>query len=86
MTKKTFKNKINPAMQYISTADYQTNDETNKIPDGYKINTQYIEKRNRRVHLLIQQSLYNKINEKSTAENRSINDLIHSILEESLGR
>lgn len=86
MTKKTL-NIDNPAMQFISqpitTEKKETPTETEKAPAGYKANPLYVEKRSRRVQLLLQPSLHEKIKEKAEQSKCSINDLIHSILEQA---
>ena len=50
-------------------------------PEGRKTNQDYIETRSKRFHLLLQPSLYKALKDRARAEERSINDLIHSILE-----
>lgn len=79
MAKKTL-NLDNPAMQFISTP---TEDEakTDTIPDGYKISPYFIEKRSKRLQLLLQPSLYEKIKMRADRKGCSVNDLIHNILE-----
>ena len=44
----------------------------------------YIEKRTRRVQLLLQPSLYKQIKKIATANDSSVNDVIHRILENAL--
>ena len=44
----------------------------------------YIEKKNRRVQLLIQPSLYNKIKTRADTEGKSVNEVVNSILESAL--
>jgi hypothetical protein len=51
-----------------------------------KRNPLYIETRSRRLNLLIQPSLHNRIKELASAKNTSVNDLIHVILEEYADR
>lgn len=50
------------------------------IPDGYKIVR--IEKRSKRLQMLIRPSLYNKIKIKADSEGCSANDIMHRALEE----
>lgn len=82
--KKTF-NLQNPALQFIST---QTNQpEQNalpKAPEGYKQNPIYIEKKTRRLQLLMQPSLYNKLKARAQNNGCSVNDTLHVILAEAL--
>lgn len=98
MTKKTFKDNINPAMSFISQEtidkaegdtqtvkkDAITNSRPQKAPDGYKINPLYIEVKSARLQLLVQPSLKEKLKEKAKREGRSLNDLVHTILEDAL--
>jgi Ribbon-helix-helix protein, copG family. len=51
-----------------------------------KRNPLYIETRSRRLNLLIQPSLHNRIKELARAKDSSVNDLIHVILEEYADR
>ena len=90
--KKSFKADLNPAMQFISTPSEETTTGTGEgvastkyAPEGYKVNPFYIEKRSKRLQLLVQPSLLDKLKGKAKAEGRSVNDLVHSILEEAFG-
>lgn len=90
---KSFKNNIspvlNPAMQFIDTPDKPEKNEItltqpkapSNMPEGYKINPLYIETKSRRVQLLLQPSLFDKVKNQATATGISVNELIHSILE-----
>ncbi len=49
-----------------------------------KINPIFIEKRNKRLNLRLQTSLYEKLKNKASREGRSMNEKVHSILEEAL--
>ena len=53
-------------------------------PEGMKVDYRYIEKRTRRVQLVLQPSLYTKIKEKAALLEMSFNDYCHKVLEESL--
>lgn len=94
MAKKTFKDSINPAMSFISqesidraegetpaTADAKKPD---KAPEGYKLNPLYVETKSKRLQLLIQPSLHEKLKKKAQAEGTSVNDLVNSILQDAL--
>lgn len=86
MAKKTL-NFDNPAMQFISTpieerAEAPKTATTEQAPIGYKANPLYIEKRSKRVQLLMQPSLHEKVKAKAEQSGCSINDLIHNLLEE----
>ena len=57
-----------------------------KEQQGFKPNPEYIETRNKRVQLLMQPSLYKQLKARAKREKRSLNDLVHSILEENAER
>lgn len=84
--KKSFKADLNPAMQFISTPaeEAPATTTTAPAPAGYKVNPLYIETKSKRLQLLVQPSLLEKLKGKAKAEERSVNDLVHSILEEAL--
>ena len=96
MAKKTFKDSINPAMSFISQesidraeGEAPTTEETAKprpakAPEGYKLNPLYIETKSERLQLLVQPSLKAKLKKKARQEGTSVNNLVHSILEEAL--
>ena len=82
MPKKDFKN--NPALRFLSAADPA--EPTQEAAPQYpmKRNPLYIETKSRRVQLMFQPSLYNKIKTLATEQGKSINDTIHSILDEHI--
>lgn len=83
MPKKDFKN--NPALQFISTADPAEPTPAEETPQyPMKRNPLYIETKSRRVQLMFQPSLYNKVKALATEQGKSINDTIHSILDEHI--
>lgn len=89
--KKSFKADLNPAMQFISTPAEETTTgagegvtSTKDAPEGYKVNPLYIEKRSKRLQLLVQPSLYDKVKAQAETEGCSVNDYIHRVLEEAL--
>ena len=62
----------NPALQFISTAETETQPEerepmpaqpkpSQKPPKGYKLNPLYVETKSRRLQLVLQPSLYDKV-------------------------
>ena len=80
--KKSFKN--NPALQFINTPPIEETqhypvDPINNIPK--KPNPLYIETRSKRLNLLIQPSLHEKLKYVAKTQNISINELIHKVLE-----
>ena len=108
-SKKTFKENISPAMQFISETATEPVEQGEKLsasvahregggfssvplpigaahgkpPEGYKLNPLYIETKNKRVQLLIKPSLYAIIKTMADRDNRSVNDMIHLLLEEA---
>lgn len=89
--KKSFKADLNPAMQFISTPAEETTTgagegvaSTKDAPEGYKVNPLYIEKRSKRLQLLVQPSLYDKIKAQADTEGCSVNDFIHRVLEDAV--
>jgi len=87
--KKSFKSDLNPALQFISTQEApeqeaeQEQPRAAKAPEGYKLNQLYIEKKSKRVQLLMQPSLFEKVKARANREGLSFNELVHSILEEA---
>ena len=90
MGKKTFSNsirseEISPAMQFISKPEStEQPKKTTDAPEGYKVNPLYIELKSRRLQLLLQPSLHEKIKKQAAAEGISVNEFVHSTLEEKL--
>lgn len=83
MAKKNFKD--NPALQFISTADPAEPTPTEEAPQyPMKRNPLYIETKSRRLQLLLQPSLYNKIKALADEQSKSINEVVHSILDEHI--
>lgn len=87
MPKKSFKDSINPAMNFISQESIERAEgiqEPATAPEGYKLNPLYVETKSRRLQLLIQPSLHEKLKKRAEREHTSVNDLIHTILQEEL--
>ena len=59
--------------------DFQVAQEA--TPEGYKINPFYVETRSKRLQVLMQPSLYEKLKAAAISKKRSVNDHIHTILE-----
>lgn len=84
--KKSFIDSIeNPADVFIS-APTAAKPQDEQPPQGFKPNPEYIETRSKRVQLLMQPSLYKQLKARAKREKRSLNDLVHSILEENAER
>ena len=73
---------INPAMQFISIPE----EKPDAPPPGYKYNPLYVETKSRRLQLLIQPSLHDKVRDKAQQAGVSVNELVHTILEEAMGK
>ena len=74
MAKKSFNN---PALNFITTGPapaVQAN-----VP--MKPNPLYVETRSKRLQLLMQPSLHQKLKARAAARGQSLNDLIHQVLE-----
>lgn len=87
MAKKNF-NLENPAMQFISTgAEAVKKEEAETIapaPEGFKINPLYLEKKSRRLQLLMKPSIYEKLKARADREGNSVNDVVNNLIEEAL--
>lgn len=85
MAKKSFKD--NPALQFISAADEQeapqATPNTAKAPAGYKVNPLYVETKSRRLQLVLQPSLFERVKARATASGLSVNEYIHQLLDEA---
>lgn len=88
MAKKSFKEGIeNPAMQFISLEPeqaYRRGSDEEAIPEGYKLDPKYVEKKTRRVQLLLKPSIYDKAKSTAEAQGKSLNDFINNLLEKEL--
>lgn len=74
---------FNPVNQFISQ-EAKVEREEATIPEGYKIDPNLIEKKTRRLQLLLQPSLYEKLKKRAFEEGKSVNDTLHNILEKAL--
>ena len=97
MAKKTFKD--NPALQFISEPEAHEDEEPTpaeaqpaaepqreqaETAGGFKIQIKKAEPRSRRVQLLMEPSLFRKIEATAGAYHLSINELIHQIIEQAM--
>ena len=91
---KTFKKEDNPAMSFISQESIDKVDGkpegkattprgNRKPPEGYKLNPEFIEKRDKRVQILLQPSLYREAKAVSAELGISLNDFIHRAIQEA---
>lgn len=54
----------------------------NPDPENYKLNYEYVEKKSRRVQLLLKKSVYEKAKNRAEKLGISVNDYINRVLEE----
>jgi len=94
MSGKSFKKEKNPALQFISSQaenKIQADNEISNDNQEQEINAEvpmkrnplYIETKSKRVQLLMQPSLYSRLKEIAVQKGTSVNDLIHTVLEQS---
>lgn len=93
MAKKSFINKDNPVMNFISQPSIEAVDGkpegatspkgTRKAPAGYKPNPEFIETKSKRVQILIQPSLHKDAKAVSEELGISLNDFIHRAIQEA---
>ncbi len=99
MAKKDFKAQaaaqLDPITQFISAAEQEPPtittpaadaEPTAEIKEGYKINPLYVEKKTKRVQLVMQPSLYERAKEASQAAGLSFNDYVHKALKSYLDK
>jgi len=58
---------------------------TTDAPEGYKANPAFVETKSRRLQLLMQPSLHDRIKARAAAEGLSVNEFVHKTLEEAIG-
>lgn len=90
MAKKSFKD--NPALQFISTAEEEEQEVAQtqeapttaaKAPEGYKLNPLYVETKTRRLQLVLQPSLFDRVKKGAKKSGLSVNEYVHRILDEA---
>lgn len=88
MPKKSFKG--NPALQFITTAEPEpqpadqpepTPRIAEKPPAGYKLDPRFVEVKSRRLQLVLQPSLYERVKAKAAATGISVNEYVHQVLD-----
>ena len=93
MAKKTFKD--NPALQFISKAEEEEKEVTPaqeapttaaKAPEGYKLNPLYVETKTRRLQLVLQPSLFDRVKKEAKKCGLSVNEYVNRILDEATKR
>ena len=53
-------------------------------PEGYRLDYGIVETKSRRVQLLMQPSLHNRLKEAAAAQGMSFNEFVHKILEKAM--
>lgn len=88
MAKKSFKD--NPALRFISTAKEEQEvipekevATTQNAPEGYKLNPLYVETKSRRLQLVLQPSLFDRVKTLADKSELSINEYVHRILDQA---
>lgn len=80
--KKTDAKKANKPVQKKAEKPVQKTEATiAKAPEGYKINPMYVEVKSKRVQLVLQPSLFEKVKALAAKNGDSVNNTIHAILE-----
>lgn len=91
--KKSFKG--NPALNFITTPENEEQPEQvqefvevsvpakipNTPPAGYKMNPMYVETKSRRLQLVLQPSLYERVKKAAKDADLSVNEYVHQILD-----
>jgi len=84
MAKKTFIDNENPALQFISTVTKEDpSEKPAEGPESVKINPIYVETKSRRLQLVLQPSLFDRVKDKAKADGVSVNEYIHQLLDEA---
>ena len=84
---------IAPELQFMSketieavegrTEAAPTSTGTEKAPEGYKLNPMYVETKSKRVQLVLQPSLYNRVKAAADAAGLSFNEYCHRLLDDA---
>ncbi len=88
MAKKNFKTN-NPALQFISSApESEPQEAADAVPvrkstAGYKVNPFYVETKSKRLQLVVQPSLYDRVKAAAEENGLSVNEFIHRTLDEA---
>lgn len=93
MAKRDFK-QSNPALAFISSKSEAVQAESKeekleapaKAPEGYKLNPLYVETKSKRVNLLMQPSIVERMRKTAQAKGLSLNEAINEAVKEYLER
>lgn len=77
--------KRQPSKPSKPSSDKPSKVKTTDAPEGYKANPAFVETKSRRLQLLMQPSLHDRIKARAAAEGLSVNEYIHKALEEAVG-
>lgn len=55
-----------------------------ETPDGHNVKSAYVETKSKRLQLLLQPSVYQKLKQKALADGKSVNATVNAILQEAL--
>lgn len=67
----------NPALQFIT----KKTEQPKEAPDGYKLNPELVEKKSKRVQLVLKPSLYEKLKAAADKAGISVNEYAHKAFE-----
>ena len=68
--------------QTITVTPKKVKQETDgKPPKGYKLNPLYVEVKSKRVQLVLQPSLFDRVRERAKEQGLSVNEYVHRILD-----
>lgn len=83
MSKKSFSSNT-PAEMFISQQAPAAKKGGHTAPEGYRYNYELIETKSRRVQLLMQPSLHEKLKRRAEEQGMSFNNYVHQILENAV--
>lgn len=84
---KSFKD--NPALQFITQPEPEEPEQTipqtppGKPPAGYKLDPRFVELKTKRLQLVLQPSLVERVKDKAFSQHLSVNEFISRLLEEA---
>ena len=73
---------VDAIQEKVSKSHQPLSRESKYFPQGYKINPElYVETKSRRLQLIIQPSLYDRVKSAANKEELSVNEYIHRVLD-----
>ena len=82
-TDNTPRENLEALRERFSGADFPIPEGIPQAPEGYKVNSIFLEKKSRRLQLILQPSLYEKVKEAAAQEDISVNEYVHRVLEKA---